>query len=242
MSFGALGEIWREIWRWSCLEDLAQHCWRGALFTPFIALMVQSADQRPIHHSPIWPPSLFPPRSPFLILLFLLFSLHLFIKLMRLKLGPSSQEGVTEGKGGHKQAGKESSSLFVHTGELLHVLGGLSLSQNKHFTHTHTRCDTASEECDIRTCMWRGVSLRPQCSVIQHRPVLWNGYSLAHYAVLFVRVCCIDMLPPTLRHWFCQSGSNREGFCLCRLSILLFWGCCSNKTAIFNISSHDPPE
>lgn len=69
---------------------------------------------------------------------------------MRLKLGPSSQEGVTERKGGHKQAGKESSSLFVHTGELLHVLGGLSLSQNKHFTHTHTRCDTASEECDIR--------------------------------------------------------------------------------------------
>lgn len=154
MSLGALGEIWRVIWGWSCPEDLALHCWCGALFTPGMALMVQSVDQRPIHHSPIWPPSLFSSRSPFLILPFLLFSLLLFIKLMRLKLGPSSQEGVTERKGGHKQTGKESSSLFVHTGALLHVLGGLSLSQYKHFTHTHTRCDIASEQCDISTCVF----------------------------------------------------------------------------------------
>lgn len=84
------------------------------------------------------------PLSPFLLLLFLLFSLHLFIKLMRPKLGPSSQGGW------QKQAGKASSSLFVHTGALVHVFGCLSLSWNKHFTHTC--CDTSSEVCDMKKC------------------------------------------------------------------------------------------
>lgn len=96
-------------WRWRCVlcsgrdlvtnssclhsEHLALQRRRSALFTPFPALMVQSAVQCPIHHSPVWPPSLFFPLSPSLVLLFLLFSLHLFIKLMRLKLGPSLRGG-----------------------------------------------------------------------------------------------------------------------------------------------------
>lgn len=108
-------------WRWCCVlcsgrdlvtnssclhsEHLALQRRRSALFTPFPALMVQSAVQCPIHHSPVWPPSLFFPLSPSLVLLFLLFSLHLFIKLMRLKLGPSLRGG-----GGGWQRAKEDTS------------------------------------------------------------------------------------------------------------------------------------
>lgn len=44
------------------------------------------------------PQPLFSPVSPSPLLLFLLFSPHLFIKLMRLKLGPSSQGGRERAK------------------------------------------------------------------------------------------------------------------------------------------------
>lgn len=193
MSFGAVGKMWRVIWGWSCTEDLALHCWCGALFTPFIALMVQSADQRPIHHSPIWPPSLFSPHSPFLVLLFLLFSLHLFIKLMRLKLGPSSQEGVTERNGGHKQAGKESLSLLCIPE---HCYMSLVVCLCLKITHTHTHCDKASEECDIRTCECLYVT-----QSFSQAPVLCNSTQVSFRKWPFISpLCCTICLCLLHRH------------------------------------------
>ena len=108
-----------EIW-WAssaCLhaQHLALQHRCSALFTPFTALMVQSAVQCPIHHSPIWPPSLFFP--PLLVLCsvlspFLSTSLY---KANETEVGPLfNGRGGTESKGGHKQGGREGGFKVHH--------------------------------------------------------------------------------------------------------------------------------
>lgn len=137
----------------------------------------------------------YPPLSPF-------FPTSLY-KANETEVGPLFTGGGDREKGGHKQAGKESSSLFVHTGALLHVLGGLSVSQNKHFAHIHTRCDTASE-CDIRTCVCLYVT-----QSFSQAPVLCDSTQVSFMKWLFISPLCFTIclcllhrhdtpVPPTL--------------------------------------------
>lgn len=171
--------------------------------------MVQSAVQCPIHHSPIWPPSLFfpplpfpcPPLSPFLPT-----SLY---KANETEVGPLFTGGVTESKGGHKQGGR--ASFKVH-----HCLC-IPERWYMYFTRTNKGCDSSSDGCNMCLCVILSFS---QTSMLRNSGQFYKtAYLLATltlnpimlHALLFARVCCRGMT--FFSCWFWQSGFK---FCLLR--------------------------
>lgn len=188
----------------------------------------------------MWPPapSLLFSLPPSFFLLFLFFSPHLFIKLMRLKLGPSSQGERERAKEDTQARGDRDwrESVSMCTGCVLTWVCHLAVQQSDmHFVRLYAGPG-----------IHRGVRLiRGPCSSV---PLRSHSHEMAHspaaqHAPLFIRVRHgAVMSVPSLRGFFCVCAlgylpvtkrKRGERFHFDRFSAELGWSCDSNKSSVW---------
>lgn len=195
------------------------------------------------------PQPLFSPVAPSPLLLFLLFSPHLFIKLMRLKLGPSSQgerEGAKQDTQGRRGRPWECVRLNLSVSEracmcwsalsvCLCIALEYALCRHLHrFWHIHrgAGCDMKSASSSASG----SVPLWIQKSVLWHGPFTSSpACSSIYLCVLWSRAVCAGFGFSGcfwLSAWDRERENERERkrFCHYRLTAKPCWGCCGNKT------------